>query len=110
MKDSFFDSDEENESPMLKVPSMNEKKLTVSLAERDMAAHLYSAQKQKALYDSSVILKKKLVYYDEEGFIHLFMNIIFFIFFFADDDDTISIFIYLFLYYNFYFEILFYKT
>lgn len=68
LDDSFLNSDDDKESPMLQIPSMPEKKLTTSLAERDIANHIVNLTQKQAFYDSSVILKKKLVYFDEEGY------------------------------------------
>ena len=66
--DSFVD--QEWESPKLpdKSAKTDLKKFTVSMAEKDYATHMEKLDKH---YDTSVILNKKVVYYDEEGIFYL---------------------------------------
>ena len=64
-KDSLIDSDEEFESPILKKEKFGERKFTLSMAEKDLAGHMKKMGKNN--YETSLIINKKVVYYDEEG-------------------------------------------
>lgn len=76
-KDSFLDSDEDEEadSPLfekLKAPGV--KKFTSSMMEKDMSVHVNKMNCKEI--SSSVILHKKMVYYDEDG-IYIYLYIFF---------------------------------
>ncbi len=64
-KDSLIDSDEEFESPVLRKERFGDKKFTLSMAEKDLTGHLKKMGKNN--FETSVIINKKVVYYDEEG-------------------------------------------
>ena len=68
-KDSFLDSEEEEEvdTPLFeKLKGPGTRKYTASMMEKDFGSHMKKAANLKEV-QSSVILNKKMVYYDEEG-------------------------------------------
>lgn len=89
-KDSFLDSDEEQDkaSPVLEKFKLPEaKKFTVSLRENDIGSHLKKMNSNQRT-SSSVILSKKMVYYDEDGLELRFL--LFFIFFLKKKNTNIT--------------------
>ena len=67
-KDSFLDSEEEEEvdTPLFeKLKGPGTRKYTASMMEKDFGSHMKKAANLKEV-QSSVILNKKIVYYDED--------------------------------------------
>lgn len=76
--DSLLDSGSENESPYPpKSRNQIAKKLTLSMAEKNpLSAKKNQYKKEKIDDPTSVILNKKLVYFDEEGYLFLIYTIL----------------------------------